>query len=625
MDEHCMEDFCGVKIMMHLLRMEACVFLLFLCVSASVFAQTNPYFRTVNGISYIPVLTTAPASAADGSFYINNSDKVLYKYEGTKWIPVGSGVIPKVTLTSASALYKGQVVVPDVQYIYSGGLTPSNCAVTGSSYAWYQASDGQGTGKTIITSGTGTPTSYTIQSGDVGKYIGFGITPVTACNASTFETVKWTPVVGLVPSVASVNVTGLAGSYAIKGNVLAASFSGYTCTPVQIAGDAGSSSTYQWYYANDASGTGKTAIAGKTASGYTVSFSDGYPAGKYLAVGVLPVASNSEVGFEKMSAWYPSSSLVPAYNVVSIVGLTEGKAQNNTTLAAVTGLYSVSVSLNGTEANPAYQWYYATSAAGAGKTAITGQTARTHIINISGGYGYTNDAYYLAVGVTPVTTTGEVGAETLSNWVKIQVIRSLDGTLVNEVQSPSGRIWMDRNLGSSRVATGNNDYLAYGSLFQWCRAADGHQLINWTNASSGSAVNSITTSLSATMFPGHSNFIQSTTGLWTNMAQSDGSYWWSGSVVGATNPCPAQYHVPTQSEWQVEITANAIATLKLSNAGYRDNSTSALMNPGSQGYYWSSTIYTSPYAYSLGYNVTASIASGGGRNNGFSVRCIKDL
>lgn len=39
----------------------------------------------------------------------------------------------------------------------------------------------------------------------------------------------------------------------------------------------------------------------------------------------------------------------------------------------------------------------------------------------------------------------------------------------------TGRVWMDRNLGASRVATSSTDEAAYGDLYQWGRFGDGHQ------------------------------------------------------------------------------------------------------------------------------------------------------
>jgi len=606
--------------------------LLSVCLSTRGFAQSNTYFRTEVGVPYIPVLSGAPSSPTVGSIYVNSTDKVVYKYEGSQWVPVGAGVFAKSALSSASVLYKGQTVTPDVQYIYSGGLTPAACAVSGGTYTWYRATDAIGTAKVVITSGTGTPASYTVASGDVGKYLGLGVTPATICNAPAFESVSWKLVSVLTPVVSSVNVSGISGSYAIKGNILTASFSGYTCSPVLIPGDAGASSTYQWYYANDAAGSGRTAISGKTTATYTVSFSDGYTAGKYIAVGATPVAANGDAGSETISTWYPTTALVPAYNVVNIAGLTEGKAQNNTTLVALNGTYSVTPAVNGTEGAPTYKWYYATSATGTGKTAITGQTGRTHTVNIGVGFGYTNDAYYLAVGITPVTTTGETGTEVLSGWVKIQVARAVDGTLVNTLLSSTGRIWMDRNLGATQVANSSTDYLAYGNLYQWCRAADGHQLITWTSATVGTPVNGTTTTLSTSTTAPNSLFItnSNTPYDWLSTQQADGSLWWNGTITGINNSCPTGYHAPTYMEWNAELTAGitnpatAYSRLKLPAAGNRIDSNGAFYGTGNYGYYWSSTLSGS-YAYNLHFNTSSAGMYNNNRANGFSVRCIKDL
>lgn len=39
----------------------------------------------------------------------------------------------------------------------------------------------------------------------------------------------------------------------------------------------------------------------------------------------------------------------------------------------------------------------------------------------------------------------------------------------------AGQVWMDRNLGASRVAISSADSLAYGDLYQWGRGTDGHE------------------------------------------------------------------------------------------------------------------------------------------------------
>ena len=44
------------------------------------------------------------------------------------------------------------------------------------------------------------------------------------------------------------------------------------------------------------------------------------------------------------------------------------------------------------------------------------------------------------------------------------------------VTTSTGRIWMDRNLGATRVPTSASDAQGYGDLYQWGREKDGHQL-----------------------------------------------------------------------------------------------------------------------------------------------------
>jgi hypothetical protein len=50
------------------------------------------------------------------------------------------------------------------------------------------------------------------------------------------------------------------------------------------------------------------------------------------------------------------------------------------------------------------------------------------------------------------------------------------------------RIWMDRNLGVDQgliINTIKTDFRFYGSLYQWGRASDGHQIIRWNSSTSG--------------------------------------------------------------------------------------------------------------------------------------------
>jgi hypothetical protein len=289
--------------------------------------------------------------------------------------------------------------------------------------------------------------------------------------------------------------------------------------------------------------------------------------------------------------------------------------------ATLTGSYTyVPPQISGSsEGTSTYKWYVATDASGTGSTAISGATAKTYTVASPVALGK-----YVAFGVTPVSSDGKTGSEVISSWVMV----TPDGTRVVDMTSSTGRIWMDRNLGASQAATSSTDYLAYGSLYQWCRPADGHQLITWTSSTAGTPVNGTTPTLSSTTTPGNSSFILSPASPydWLSTQQTDGSLWWNGSAVGANNPCPSGYHVPTYAEWNAESITNgttAYSTLKLPLAGYRDSNDGSVTNGSVLGIYWSSSVIA-PYSYDVRFTTNEFYIYSFYRASGFSVRCIKN-
>lgn len=197
----------------------------------------------------------------------------------------------------------------------------------------------------------------------------------------------------------------------------------------------------------------------------------------------------------------------------------------------------------------------------------------------------------------------------------------------NTVLNPTtGKIWMDRNLGATQVATSSTDYLAYGDLYQWGRGADGHQLITWTDATTGTAVNSTTTTPSSADVPGNANFIL-TSGDWRSPKNDN---LWQG-VNGINNPCPSGYRLPTDAEWVTEhaswISQNAAgafaSSLKFPAAGYRVHNDGSLFLVGNTGHYWSSTV--SGVDSRMLYFYTGGVPHYAvNRARGYSVRCLKD-
>jgi uncharacterized protein (TIGR02145 family) len=187
---------------------------------------------------------------------------------------------------------------------------------------------------------------------------------------------------------------------------------------------------------------------------------------------------------------------------------------------------------------------------------------------------------------------------------------------IPSVTSTTGKIWMDRNLGATQVATSSTDEASYGHLYQWGRLADGHQI----------RTSETTATLSSTDVPGNANFITSN----NDWRSSQNDNLWQG-VNGINNPCPTGFRVPTETElnaeresWSSNNAEGAFASvLKLPLAGSRGNGTGSLNAVGSFGYYWSSSVSGSN-ARALYFSSGTAGVDAGYRANGFSVRCLQD-
>lgn len=210
------------------------------------------------------------------------------------------------------------------------------------------------------------------------------------------------------------------------------------------------------------------------------------------------------------------------------------------------------------------------------------------------------------------TAWGDIYNFTTSDWPI-----DTETTIVAVTNPATGRTWMDRNLGASRAATSSTDAEAYGDLYQWGRAADGHQKRN----------SPTTSTLSNTDQPGHGDFIRASSPWDWRSPQNDDL--WQG-VNGINNPCPSGYRLPTEAEWNAERNSWSSSSasgafnspLKLPMAGYRLHSGS-LLSVGSSGYYWSSTV-SGFFARRLRFYSSSSGMGISNRATGRSVRCLED-
>ena len=238
----------------------------------------------------------------------------------------------------------------------------------------------------------------------------------------------------------------------------------------------------------------------------------------------------------------------------------------------------------------------------------------------------------------PLTSTLDYGhTGVLPGWTYYYRVASVaaDGVTESELsaevsiyvptqcQTPTvtsaGQVWMDRNLGASRVAMSYDDEEAYGDLYQWGRGTDGHEKRN----------SPITTINSSTDDPGHGSFITEDSYPYDWRVPQNDNLWQGES--GINNPCPAGFRLPTYTEleterlsWASNNSAGAFASpLKLVAASCRGGDGTVYI-AGCGGRYWSSTvdgvysrnlIFDSDYAY---------MYSNHHRAYGFSARCISD-
>ncbi|SMN13699.1 Probable aggregation factor core protein MAFp3, isoform C [Bathymodiolus heckerae thiotrophic gill symbiont] len=220
---------------------------------------------------------------------------------------------------------------------------------------------------------------------------------------------------------------------------------------------------------------------------------------------------------------------------------------------------------------------------------------------------------------------------------------TFEGKTYASVRSPdTGKVWLDRNLGATQVATSSTDSAAYGHLYQWGRNDDGHE----------SRSSATTATLATTITPGTNTFITNGSSPYDWMsADSTGNSRTNAWSNGEANDiCPAGFSVPTEDELRAD-TKDATTTkiinqatafssfLKLPTAGYRFASSGGIDQVGSAGVYWSRNTRELSSSFSIDLSILLDISKpnndffvsklnngffGDVRANGNSVRCIKN-
>lgn len=325
--------------------------------------------------------TAAVTTPVNGMLIYDNSTECVKVYQSNSWSDCLEKNDSPPTASSISINGIGEVgQVLTGSYVYADIDADTEGTST---FRWYRADDAIGTNQTIIPGAISN--TYTLTLTDLTKYVAFEVTPVASSGldpigASTLSLYQG-PIIeeDSPPTASSLNISGpLVIEQVIAGN--------YTYTDVNA--DIEGASTFQWYRADDATGTNQTTISGATNNTYTLTLTDQT---KYIAFEVTPIASTgtNPTGTPTTSVYQgPISTFKDETTVVQDVILPiSGQTWMDRNLGA-TDAATVSASTEETSYGDLYQW-------GRGKDGHEDRNSMTSSVQVTGSFANNGGLFIL--------------------------------------------------------------------------------------------------------------------------------------------------------------------------------------------------------------------------------------
>ncbi len=349
--------------------------------------------------------------------------------------------VNQAPVNTQAPIVSGTATVGNALSANTGSWTDADSDALTYSYQWYRADDNSGTNLVLLSGAISA--SYNLTASDAHKYLRVLVTANDGRGGSQTATSAYTAVTNSVP----VNTTApsISGTAAV-GNALITSNGSWT----DVDGDNRTFS-YQWYRADDNSGTNLVLLSGAISASYTLTASDAH---KYLRVVVT--ANDGRGGSQTATSAYTAvTNSVPVNTTAPSIS---GTAAVGNALTTSNGSWT---DADGDNRTFSYQWYRADDNNGTNLTLISGAISASYTLTSA------DSRKYLRVVVT--ANDGRGGSQTaVSAYAATTNSAPVNATAPNI----SGNATVGNPLTASNGSwtDADNDTQTYS--YQWYRADD---------------------------------------------------------------------------------------------------------------------------------------------------------